>query len=155
LVPGFPGEFRSYDSAETLKWLYSGGDDHRIVLHDVRAGSKTGAGGRGEGAVANMQGHQSWVLNVAASPDGKLLGSGCVVRLVLAPTRADWSRSADSTVKLWDVGARSCVSTSSTAGAVWAVEWQPEGAGTLAPGKQFAIAGDERAVTLYRAAGAV
>ncbi|GFZ44693.1 hypothetical protein JCM24511_02417, partial [Saitozyma sp. JCM 24511] len=121
------------------QWLYSGGDDHRIVLHDVRAGSKTGAGGRGEGAVANMQGHQSWILNVAASPDGKLLGSG----------------SADSTVKLWDVGTRSCVSTSSTAGAVWAVEWQPEGAGTLAPGKQFAVAGDERAVTLYRAAGAV
>jgi WD repeat-containing protein 61 len=77
------------------------------------------------------------------------------VRRYHCPDSADFSRSADSAVKLWDVGTRSCVSTSSTAGAVWAVQWQPEGAGTLAPGKQFAIAGDERAVTLYRAAGAV
>lgn len=59
-----------------VQWLFSGSDDHRIVLHDVRAGSRTGASGKGEGAVAIMQGHQSWVLGVAASPDGKLLGSG-------------------------------------------------------------------------------
>ena len=58
------------------QWLFSGSDDHRIVLHDVRAGSRTGPSGRGEGAVAVMQGHQSWVLKVAASPDDKLLGSG-------------------------------------------------------------------------------
>jgi WD repeat-containing protein 61 len=62
--------------ADDVQWLFSGADDHRIVLHDVRAGSKTGSGGKGEGAVAIMQGHQSWVLKVAASPDGKLLGSG-------------------------------------------------------------------------------
>ena len=60
----------------TSQWLLSGSDDHLIVIHDVRAGSKTGAGGRGEGAVGMMHGHQSWVLKVAASPDGKLLGSG-------------------------------------------------------------------------------
>lgn len=66
-----------------MQWLYSGSDDHRIVLHDVRAGSKSsngasgsGGGAKGEGAVAILQGHQSWVLKVAASPDGKLLGSG-------------------------------------------------------------------------------
>ncbi len=62
--------------ADVVQWLFSGSDDHRIVLHDIRAGSRTGAGGRGEGAVAILQGHQSWVLKVAASPDGKLLGSG-------------------------------------------------------------------------------
>lgn len=59
-----------------FKWLYSGSDDHLIVLYDVRAGSQSGAGGKGEGAVAMMQGHQNWVLRVAPSPDGRLLGSG-------------------------------------------------------------------------------
>jgi WD repeat-containing protein 61 len=56
------------------QWLYSGSDDARIVLHDVRAGSASGA--RGEGAVATLQGHRGWVLGAAASPDGKLLASG-------------------------------------------------------------------------------
>lgn len=56
------------------QWLYSGADDARVVLHDVRAGG-SGAG-KGEGAVAIMQGHQRWVLSAAASPDGKLLGTG-------------------------------------------------------------------------------
>ena len=55
------------------QWLYSGADDARIVLHDVRAG---GSGARGEGAVAIMQGHRGWVLSAAASPDGKLLATG-------------------------------------------------------------------------------
>nr|XP_031859914.1 uncharacterized protein CI109_004763 [Kwoniella shandongensis]KAA5526986.1 hypothetical protein CI109_004763 [Kwoniella shandongensis] len=119
------------------QWLYSGSDDHLIVLYDVRAGSRSGSGGKGEGAVAMMQGHQSWVLKVAASPDSKLLGSG----------------GADSTVKLWDVGQRSCVSTSTGNAEVWGLDWQPAGADTFAAGKQFAIAGDDKAITLYRAAG--
>ncbi|ORY22977.1 WD40-repeat-containing domain protein [Naematelia encephala] len=119
------------------QWLFSGSDDHRIVLHDVRAGSKTGSGGKGEGAVAIMQGHQSWVLKVAASPDGKLLGSG----------------GADHLIKLWEVGQRACVSTSTSTAEVWGLDWQPAGANTFAVGKQFAAAGDDRAVILYRAAG--
>ncbi|KGB79993.1 hypothetical protein CNBG_5749 [Cryptococcus deuterogattii R265] len=121
------------------QWLYSGSDDHLIVLYDVRAGSQSGAGGKGEGAVAMMQGHQNWVLRVAPSPDGRLLGSG----------------GADHLIKLWDIGQRSCVSTSSSNADVWGFAWQPEGAGALPPGKQFAVAGDEKIVTLYRAAGAV
>ena len=57
-------------------------------------------------------------------------------------------------VKLWDVGQRTCVSTtSSTAEEVWGFDWQPVAANTFSVGKQFAIAGDDRAVTVYRAAG--
>lgn len=64
-------------------------------------------------------------------------------------------RGADHLIKLWDIGQRSCVSTSSSNADVWGFAWQPEGAGALPPGKQFAVAGDEKIVTLYRAAGAV
>ncbi|WOO84491.1 WD repeat-containing protein 61 [Vanrija pseudolonga] len=119
------------------QWLYSGSDDARIVLHDVRAGAKSGA--RGEGAAAILQGHQGWVLTTAASPDGRLLGSG----------------GADSLVKLWDIGQRACVSTSTADAEVWGFAWQPEVEGGLPPGKQFAVAGDDKKVSLYRAAGAV
>ncbi|WVF66299.1 hypothetical protein IAT40_001039 [Kwoniella sp. CBS 6097] len=151
------------------QWLYSGSDDHLIVLYDVRAGSKSGSGGAGEGAVAMMQGHQSWVLKVDASPDGKLLGSG----------------GADSLIKLWDVGQRACVSTTSSAGnaEIWGFAWQPQLSSTsssapsssattngtgaegdtqgqnqsysTSAGKQFAVAGDDKAITLFRAAGSV
>jgi WD repeat-containing protein 61 len=67
---------------------------------------------------------------------------------------------ADGLVKLWDVGQRTCVSTNKTDapegdGSVWALAWQPEYYGALPPGKQFAVAGDDKKVSLYRAAGAV
>lgn len=38
---------------------------------------------------------------------------------------------------------------------MWGFAWQPEGEGALAPGKQFAVAGGDRKISLYRAAGAV
>ncbi|OCF43764.1 hypothetical protein I317_02368 [Kwoniella heveanensis CBS 569] len=141
------------------QWLYSGSDDHLIVLYDVRAGSRSSAGGAGEGAVAMFQGHQSWVLKVDASPDGKLLGSG----------------GADSLIKLWDVGQRACVSTTSSAGnaEIWGFAWQQpqlssspaatngtaevgtEQNYSTSAGKQFAVAGDDKAITLFRAAGSI
>lgn len=65
------------------------------------------------------------------------------------------SSGADKLVKLWDVGQRACVSTSAAEAEVWGVAWQGEYEGALAPGKQFAIAGDDKKVSLYRAAGAV
>ncbi|ORX34965.1 WD40-repeat-containing domain protein [Kockovaella imperatae] len=120
------------------QWLLSGSDDHLIVIHDVRAGSKSGAGGRGEGAVGMMQGHQSWVLSVAASPDGKLLGSG----------------GADGVIKLWDIGQRTAVYSNSSSAEVWGFDWQPVSANSNASGKQFAI-GEDNTVSLYRAAGSV
>jgi WD repeat-containing protein 61 len=62
----------AYDPAQ---YLFSGSDDRRIVLHDVRAGS-AGSAGRGSAAVAELKGHASWVLSLGASPDGRALVSG-------------------------------------------------------------------------------
>lgn len=68
--------------------------------------------------------------------------------------KADIS-GADSAVKLWDVGERRAVWNGSTDGDVWGFAWQPEVEGALAPGKQFAVAGGDKKISLYRAAGAV
>ncbi|GHJ83698.1 hypothetical protein NliqN6_0100 [Naganishia liquefaciens] len=126
----------------TLSWspdsqyLFSGSDDRRIILHDIRAGAG-GAAGRGSQAVAELQGHSSWVLSVGASPDNKLLCSG----------------GADSTVRIWDVGQRACVSNTNTGSQVWAVDWQPLAADQARVGKSFVSGGDDNKVTWYKAAG--
>lgn len=87
-------------------------------------------------------------------------GVGEFVSLVILPlnsfddlANAPDDRGADNLVKLWDIGQRSCVSTTSSTAEVWGFDWQPVAANTFAVGKQFAVAGDDRAVTLYRAAG--
>ena len=63
------------------------------------------------------------------------------------------SSGYDGIIKLWDIGQRSAVYSNSSSAEVWGFDWQPVGANSSAVGKQFAIAGDDKAVTLYRAAG--
>jgi len=58
-------------------------------------------------------------------------------------------------IKLWDVRQRACVSTNTTTAEVWGFKWQPSGNDSFAVGKQFAVAGDDKAVSLYRAAGSL
>lgn len=60
---------------------------------------------------------------------------------------------ADSTVKVWDVSQRSCVSTTSTGSQVWSVDFQPVAADQARVGKAFVSAGDDRKATVWRAAG--
>lgn len=60
---------------------------------------------------------------------------------------------ADSTVRIWDVGQRACVSNTNTGAQVWAVDWQPLAADQTRVGKSFISGGDDNRVTWYKAAG--
>ncbi|EJT50509.1 hypothetical protein A1Q1_00175 [Trichosporon asahii var. asahii CBS 2479] len=133
------------------QWLYSGSDDARIVLHDVRAGAESGASG--EGAVAILQGHQGWVLEARAHSVPEVTSEISEAFFQVGKIADD--SGADSAVKLWDVGERRAVWNGSADGDVWGFAWQPEVEGALAPGKQFAVAGGDKKISLYRAAGAV
>jgi WD repeat-containing protein 61 len=66
----------------------------------------------------------------------------------LAP---DTSRSADKSIKVWDIGARAAVSTVQDSGEVWAVSWRPRpsagGAGAFVSG------GEDGVVRWWRGAG--
>jgi WD repeat-containing protein 61 len=60
-----------------------------------------------------------------------------------------YSRSADKTIKVWDVGARAAVSTNPDTGEVWSVSWRP-GVNSTA----FVSGGEDGVVRWWRAAGA-
>lgn len=60
---------------------------------------------------------------------------------------------ADSTVKVWDVAQRSCVSTTNVGAQTWAVDWQPLQANQSRVGKDFVLGGDDNRVTWMKAAG--
>ena len=76
----------------------------------------------------SLEGHTSWVLNVAFSIDGSQL----------------YSSSSDRSVKVWDVTARKCLQTFHDAHSdqVWGVARDPQGG-------RFCSAGDDKVVCLY------
>ena len=66
-------------------------------------------------------------------------------------------RGADKNLKLWDIAQRTSVWSSTLAAPAWSFDWQPADVqvGGLGQSKQFAVAGDEGVVLVYRAAGSV
>ncbi|KAF8520736.1 WD repeat-containing protein 61 [Hysterangium stoloniferum] len=109
--------------------LVSASDDKRLIMHDVRNA------GKGGGAVASFNGHSSWVLNAAVSPDSKLIASG----------------SSDRTIKVWDLAARAAVSTIQEPSEVWSVSWRPK-VSLGGPGA-FVSGGEDGIVKWWRGAG--
>ena len=62
-------------------------------------------------------------------------------------------RSADKTIKVWDIGSRSAVSTVQDTGEVWAVAWRPRPPALGHPGA-FVTGGEDGVVRWWRGAGA-
>ncbi|KAG6333006.1 hypothetical protein ID866_6083 [Astraeus odoratus] len=126
-------------TVRSLAWSYdgnlllTGSDDKRLILHDVRS---TPSGKPGSGAVATFLGHSSWVLSTDISPDSRLAVSG----------------SADKTIKVWDLAARTAVSTMQESGEVWSVCWRPK---PPPPGSvgAFVSGGQDGCVRWWRSAG--
>ena len=63
------------------------------------------------------------------------------------------TRSADKTVKVWDLGARAAVSTVQDTGEVWGVSWRPRPPQHGSPG-EFVTGGEDGVVRWWRGAGA-
>jgi WD repeat-containing protein 61 len=77
--------------------------------------------------LSSIGGHSSWVLGVAACPDGKRVAS-C---------------GSDKRVRVWDPSARQCLHTfDSHTEQVWAVCFSPDG-------KKLASVGDDAVVQIY------
>ncbi|KAH7887304.1 WD40-repeat-containing domain protein [Phlebopus sp. FC_14] len=124
---------RSFAWSHDGQLLLTASDDKRLILHDVRS---TPSGKPGSGAVATLTGHSSWVLSTDISPDGRLAVSG----------------SADKTSKVWDLAARTAVSTIQDTGEVWSVSWRPKPAPTGSAGA-FVTGGQDGHVRWWRSAG--
>lgn len=61
-------------------------------------------------------------------------------------------RSADKTIKVWDIGARAAVSTMMDTGEVWSVAWRPKPAPFGGVGS-FVTGGEDGVVRWWRGAG--
>lgn len=89
-------------------------------MQEVRRGLATRAGGAAAG-------HESWVLSVAAHPDGSTFATG----------------SSDCRVKLWDLQTRSCAQTvTEHTDQVWGVAFRPDG-------NRLVSVSDDKSVALY------
>jgi WD repeat-containing protein 61 len=78
-------------------------------------------------SVAHLSGHGSWVLSVAANPNGKSFATG----------------SSDAKVKVWDLGQRQCVQTfQQHEDQVWAVAYNEAGT-------QLVSGGDDKSLAIY------
>lgn len=63
------------------------------------------------------------------------------------------SRSADKTVKVWDIAARAAVSTIQDTGEVWSVSWRPQVPAAGSAGA-FVSGGEDGTIKWWRSAGA-
>lgn len=147
-----------------VQLLMSASEDKRLILHDVRTSSQSGKPGSGSGAVASFSGHSSWVLSTDISPDCRLALSGYASPLSPSPfpplLQFEFGvdvgvghRSADKTIKVWDLAARAAVSTIQDTDQVWAVSWRPVPSANGSAGA-FVSGGEDGVVRWWRGAGA-
>lgn len=88
--------------------------------------------------LARWQAGSLWVRSVCSSPGALDL---------ICP-----QRSADKTIKVWDLNTRSAVSTIQDTGDVWSVCWRPNASGTNSS-DAFVTGGEDGHLRWWRAAG--
>lgn len=109
--------------------------------------------------MAHLAGHRDWVLSVAISPDARLAISGYVIVHSGDADRRSYEysgRSADKTIRIWDLAARTSVSIISEPAEVWSVCWRQRVPGTMVGsggGAGFMSGGEQGTVRWYRNAG--
>lgn len=110
--------------------LAAAGDSRSIHLYDPASGEE----------IAMLRGHDAWITSLDWSYTGEYLLSG----------------SLDGKVKVWDVNTRTCVATHTAdeAKGLWSVKWLPKGetSGERSKAERFVIAGNGRAIGVYREA---
>ncbi|KAJ5051443.1 uncharacterized protein L3040_001220 [Drepanopeziza brunnea f. sp. 'multigermtubi'] len=122
-LPGLVKPVRTVSFSPASTRLAAAGDARVIALYDVQHGEQ----------VANLTGHQAWILSADWSDTGEYLLSG----------------SFDGKVKVWSIDQRTCVAThSETDKALWCVKWLPK----TGRSEAFATAGANRSISLYREA---
>ncbi|KAJ4851166.1 WD repeat-containing protein vip3 [Turnera subulata] len=103
--------------------LFSASDDAHVHMYDAE----------GKSLITAMSGHTSWVLSVAASPDGSAIATG----------------SSDRTVRLWDLSMRAAVQTMSNhSDQVWGVAFRPQEGSTDRVGRLVSVS-DDKSISLY------
>lgn len=128
------GNIRSFAFAPDSSLLITGGDDKQINVYDIkgllsvreekqsngyRSGNTAASNGNLRSRysavgqhVANLQGHNGWILDLSCRDDGKVFASS----------------SSDGTIRLWDLQrpASACLAVlREHESDVWAVSWAP------------------------------
>jgi len=123
-LPSLTAPVRCARFSPGCRYLAACGDARVITLYEVETGEH----------IANLQGHQAWIMSLDWSYTGEYLLTG----------------SFDGKTKVWSVEQRKCVAThSETEKSIWAVKWLPRLDGKA---EMFAVAGANRSISFYREA---
>ncbi|KAJ9665073.1 Ski complex subunit Rec14 [Coniosporium apollinis] len=123
-LPGLLSPIRAIRFSPLTTLLAAGGDSRIIGLYDVRSGEQ----------VAQLLGHQAWIMSLDWSDTGEWLLSGA------------W----DGKAKVWRTETRECVATQGfDGGTVWAGRWLPRVTGMP---ERFTVAGQGGGIGFLREA---
>jgi WD40 repeat protein/tRNA A-37 threonylcarbamoyl transferase component Bud32 len=103
-----PAAINAAELSRDGRWLATGGADGKVRIFDVMTGADTGLSNHyGDGIIA-----------VEFSPDGR--------RLAYAGGTRGWTRSQDTTIRIWDLATGETLRLEGHAQAVFGLAWSPD-----------------------------